>query len=308
MIKSALTEAIDLASKRLYQDEKPHRNHLGGSVIGNDCGRAIAFTFKWVKREDFDGRMLRLFQRGHREEEALKELLVEAGVKFHQPDKQHRVSACDGHLGGSLDAVGRYVPGENRDEWFLFEFKTYNSSRFKQLVKNGVIISNFNHFCQMQIYMYLANLQAGYYIAVCKDTDEIHIERIGLQPDQAKQLVLKAERIINGDPPAPISSNPAFYKCKMCSFHEVCYGKKDLVERNCRTCEHAKPVENGKWACHYGRDEIEDQRGCEHWFQSPLTLPQLSLIEMRIDDSDPHECVALYYDQQGETITVAPGR
>ena len=35
--------------------------HLGASIIGKDCERALWYDFRWVTRWAFTGRMLRLF-------------------------------------------------------------------------------------------------------------------------------------------------------------------------------------------------------------------------------------------------------
>jgi hypothetical protein len=43
------------------------REHLGGSQIGRECDRALWYGFRWATAPDFDGRLLRLFDTGHRE-------------------------------------------------------------------------------------------------------------------------------------------------------------------------------------------------------------------------------------------------
>lgn len=48
-------------------DDGP-RSHLGASVIGHPCKFYLWASFRWAHEERFDGRMRRLFQRGHWEE------------------------------------------------------------------------------------------------------------------------------------------------------------------------------------------------------------------------------------------------
>ena len=62
-----IKELIDNTCAGMYQSG--FRSHLGASVIGNKCKRAIWFNFRWVKKPEFSGRQLRLFNRGHKEEE-----------------------------------------------------------------------------------------------------------------------------------------------------------------------------------------------------------------------------------------------
>jgi hypothetical protein len=56
------------------------RWHLGASLIGHECKRYLFYVFRWCFKENFDGRMQRLFNRGHREEERFIEWLE--GIDF----------------------------------------------------------------------------------------------------------------------------------------------------------------------------------------------------------------------------------
>src|ERR1700676_754460 len=84
-----------------------HRMHLGASVIGHECARHIWYSFRWVKANMFDGRMLRLFERGQLEEDRIDKLLFGIGFKIRtiNPDtnKQYQIVGAHGHYGGSLD-------------------------------------------------------------------------------------------------------------------------------------------------------------------------------------------------------------
>jgi hypothetical protein len=48
--------------------EKGPRPHLGASVVGKPCDRAMVYGFRHAVRKKTEGRMLRLFNRGHLEE------------------------------------------------------------------------------------------------------------------------------------------------------------------------------------------------------------------------------------------------
>ena len=61
----------------------------------------------------------------------------------------------------------------------------------------------------MQIYMHLTGLTRAMYVAVCKDTDDLHIERVRADGDAAERLLAKAGRVIHAArPPARISEDP----------------------------------------------------------------------------------------------------
>lgn len=57
------------------------RRHMGASSIGNKCLRQSWYKFRWANEEQFSGRMLRLFRRGHEEEHRFSRWLRMADVE-----------------------------------------------------------------------------------------------------------------------------------------------------------------------------------------------------------------------------------
>lgn len=78
-IANLVAKEIDKYAEKTYNDG--HRNHLGASLIGKKCSRALWYIFRWVRRPDHPGRVLRLFNRGHREEDRFIEYLRGIGFK-----------------------------------------------------------------------------------------------------------------------------------------------------------------------------------------------------------------------------------
>lgn len=68
--------------------ERDGRRHLGGSMIGRKCLRELWYGFRWALAPDHSARMLRLFNRGHREEDRFVEWLRAVGVE-HYPFQPH---------------------------------------------------------------------------------------------------------------------------------------------------------------------------------------------------------------------------
>ena len=66
--------------------KQTHRPHLGASLIGHECDRYLWLTFRWAKLAEFEGRLLRLFDRGNREEPRIHEELRGIGVELHTMD------------------------------------------------------------------------------------------------------------------------------------------------------------------------------------------------------------------------------
>lgn len=240
---------IDAFCERTYNDGP--RSHLGASEIGDICSKRLWLKFRWAKQEAFSGRMLRLFNRGHKEELRYVEWLQGIGfdVAVVDPDtnKQFRIYAVQGHFGGSSD--GRtsvpYLPVK-----FLCEFKTYNKRRFEELKKNkSVITTKPQHFDQMNMYGSKQGYLYALYFAINKDDDEIHVEVVQLDWNRGADLERKAGAIIYSEVPPPrVSNNPAYWECKYCYLSQICFNNAP-VNRNCRSCSAAIPVDNAQWFC-----------------------------------------------------------
>jgi len=228
------------------------RAHLGASVIGHECERHLWYSFRWVSQAQHAGRLLRLFETGQLEEARLIRNLRAAGVAVMDVDpatgRQWAVKACEGHFGGSADAIAIGIL-EAPKAHHVAEFKTHNAKSFAALQKHGLAKSKPQHLAQLQVYMRLLGVERGYYLAVCKDTDALYSERVHPDPVLAERLLAKAERIINAPrPPAKLSDDPDYFICKWCDHRDLCHGE-ERAQRNCRTCLHASPVADGAWHC-----------------------------------------------------------
>lgn len=275
--ESATVQAI--TASWASRNEQP-RPYLGGSVIGRECERQLWHQFRWSVPEQFDGRMLRLFDRGQREEATFVSELRGIGCEVYDTDpatgKQFTFKALAGHSGGSMDAVARGIP-EAPKAWHVCEFKTHSAKSFADLTAKGVLGAKPEHYAQMMLYMHWSQVDRALYLAVNKDTDQLYSERVRYDETQALALVAKAERVIYAaEPPPGISTDAAFYKCKFCPASNVCHGTA-LPAVSCRTCLHSTPEKDGdgRWSCaKYGADiPLDAQRtGCEAHLYIPALL------------------------------------
>lgn len=279
-----LTPATSLTVEAIYAsyewERESFRSHLGASVIGKECERELWYSFRWCTRSTFSGRMLRLFETGRREEERFIEELRRIGVEVHDRDsetgRQFSFSDFGGHIAGSIDGAALGII-EAPATWHLLEFKTYNSKRFELLKKHGVKAASLEHYAQMVIYMYMDYLgfTRAFYLAVCKDTDELYGERIHADPAYAALLKGKARRIIAAATPlARISEDPGWWRCKCCDHRATCH-EGQPAEVNCRTCLHSTPVEGG-WRCQKHNQMLtkaEQERGCSDHLYLPGLIP-----------------------------------
>lgn len=232
--------------------EEPFRTHLGASMIGDECPRAIWYGWRWATRPKFPARIMRLFNRGHLEEARFIAMFLMIGCQVFQQDengKQFRISHAEGHFGGSGDGIAVGLPELNAGQPCLLEFKTHSEKSFNELVKKGVREAKPQHYVQMQVYMRKMGIAVALYGAVNKNNDEIHLEYVFLEGELADQYLERGEKIVWLDhAPDGLSTSPGFFKCRFCNHQPVCQlGKEPDV--NCRTCIFSKPVPGAQWVC-----------------------------------------------------------
>ena len=257
-----------------------HRPHLGGSQIGRECDRALWYQFRWAWTPYFEGRMLRLFETGDREEDRVVQNLRDVGVTVwdRDPDtgRQVRFEACGGHFALSLDGVGENFPESKKPH--TLEFKTMNTKSFRKVSEHGLQKANAIYWAQCQIGMHLSKLERCYFFAVCKETDAIYGERISYDPAEGIKLEAKANRIVFAPlPPSRITEDPSDWRCKFCPYFAVCQGNK-IPEVHCRTCAHVTPERDGSWSCSQGNKVGEV---C----QSHLFIPQMMPKDLEVKDA-----------------------
>jgi hypothetical protein len=247
------------------------RPHLGASVIGKQCMREIWYGFRWVKKPNFTGRMLRLFETGQLAEDRLFSELKAIGIKVYGQQKEVKIIS---HFSGSVDGIGEGFSESKAPH--LLEVKTANQKSFDDMVKLGVQKSKPQHFDQMTVYMGGLKLDRAYYFCINKNTDDIYAERIKFDKELYHSLVIKADFIIKNDtPPMRIQDNPARFDCKFCEYKMLCHSN-DKPEVNCRTCIHSTPEPDGSWSCiQDGQKMVIDfdwqKEACEHH----LFIPEL---------------------------------
>lgn len=266
-------EANEAANKKL-------RPHLGASVLGHHCERFIWLQFRWAVFEKFEGRLLRLFNRGHREEAVIIKDLRDAGVDVHDfdPKTRQQFSIKDGHLGGSLDGIIYQGVPEAPRKRHVAEFKTHNLKSFDALVKDGVQKAKPQHWVQMQVYMHYTKIDRALYVAVCKNDDRLHTERVRYDKDAALKYIDRAKRLVASDQaPPPIGKDASWFECKFCPAKDICYNGAWSEEINCRTCAHSTAESNGNWSCAKWQSDIPTPEaqldGCDHHVLHPDLVP-----------------------------------
>lgn len=316
--KKRWSERFMAVLARHYADARSdeERTYLGMSVLGDDCSARLWLGFRWAfEPEEFEGRMKRLFETGHIEEARIIADLDAIGVDIREIDPasghQWGVSAIGGHVRGHMDGdIAKGLPGAPKTG-HLFENKTHNAKSFKELGQLNVEKAKPQHYAQMQGYMHLGGRTRAVYVAVEKDTDNFHIERVKYDPVYAARLMAKGEQIVTAHTiPTKLHENPnskLAWKCGYCPAFGVCHDGK-WARRNCRTCLHATAEldGDGRWHCaRHNRDLTkEDQKaGCG----AHLYLPDL--VPGKQTDVDAEAETVTYVLRDGSTwVDGAEGR
>lgn len=268
----------DLIYEKFEKEPEEYRPHLGCSILGDKCDRKIWLTFRWALKQNFSGRIKRLFRRGKEEEKYIVRDLRDAGIDLidEMAGKQIRVDlGC--HVSGSLDSIINSGIPEAPKSKHIGEFKTHNKDSFKDLVKKGVKESKFEHYIQMQLYMHGTKINRAFYIAVCKDNDEIYEERVYYDKEIAEQYLRRGHYLaLLEEIPQKLSENPTWFECKMCNYYQFCHETNILDNINCRTCALVTPQQDSTWKCERFDQIIPESfqaKGCECHVIHPDLIP-----------------------------------
>ena len=278
-LAAIMLQDIDAYAQQAYNDG--FRKHLGASLVGDECSRKTWYSFHWMVAPNPSGRMQRLFQRGHLEERRFIEYLKAIGFEVWDRDtdtgKQFRVARVSGHFGGSLDSILRPPARFALPDGVLFlgEYKTKGTgSGFEKLKRDGIMLTNQQHYDQMCTYGYNYNYQYAMYFSVNKNDDDLHIEIVPLSVKRAQEIEAKATFIIQSEKPPPrIAMSETHWKCKSCEFVGVCH-RNATPAKNCRSCIYSRPIQDAQWSCLGYNVVLADdviKAGCNNW--TPIQSP-----------------------------------
>ena len=272
--ENTIENLIDKTHEARAQKPRPH---MGASMLGHACERWMWLSFRWAVQPVFPGRVLRLFRRGHQEENNIIDDLRSIGVMVQNLETQTNVN-FGSHVSGSIDAVINGGVPEAMQKRHIGEFKTHSLKSFNDVEAKGVEKSKPEHYAQMQVYMHGTGIDRALYVAVCKDNDRIYTERVRYNKEIAETLVERGKRIALSDRMLPpISTDPSWYQCKFCAAHSFCHETHLTEHVNCRTCAHSTPKDDSTWRCdRHDSDNIlveYQHMGCESHTLHPDLVP-----------------------------------
>ena len=260
---------IYAAIQKERADTDLYLGRLGSSFIGEECVRQIWLDWRGFAREQFEGRMLRLFETGHLQEARIVEDLRRAGFAVwdkREDGRQFEFGDPTGHFITKVDGIIKDVPEHEKPH--VLEIKTHNKNSFSSLVKKGVQEAKPTHYAQVQISMALGGFTRALYVAVCKDDEQFYVERVREDAVEQEKLKAKITKLTEARlRPAGISDDGSSFGCKFCSMKAVCVKEAEPL-RHCRTCAMCTPGAEGKWVCELNKETLSMDRqrlGCEHY-------------------------------------------
>ena len=242
-------------------DPSPFRNHLGASLIGDECDRKIWLSFHHVQEPKFNDRMIRLFNRGHLEEGRFLAMLECANIEPCNADPSKdgkQYGGRQGWFGGSIDGLAKNVP-DLPNENVMLEFKTMNDSRFSAMTKKGVYTTDRRYYLQMQanfsnmntLYPSL-NLKHCLFMCVNKNNDDIYIEIVDYDEEIGKSMIDKANNLATSSIPKVLKPCKAYMPCKMCEYRDICFENIEYPHKDCRNCANCLFTADGECTCLIG--------------------------------------------------------
>lgn len=232
-----LAELLD-ASYKAHKDAEPKRPYLGGSAVGRDCEREIAYSYHGapIDSDGFSGQLYRIFDRGHKGEDRVAEYLRVAGFNLQtarEDGKQFGFSALDGRFRGHIDGVIYPVSPLGNSDYMLWENKIVNSATFGKFWNHGVKKTKPVYYVQVNLYMAYMDLPRTLFTAENADNCEVFAEIIEFDARTAQDASDRAVRIVQSNAPEElprVASAPDDYRCKMCDYRVTCWKHRENEE------------------------------------------------------------------------------
>lgn len=206
---------------------------IGASRLGASCLRQLQFDyFKAPKDREPEGRILRIFHRGHQGEDWMAEWLRLAGFTMFTTGadgSQKCFHALDGKILGYADGVFTGGPDEFGLYPRLWENKVLGSKGWNKVSKDGVQKAYPVYYGQMQLYMAYFDLadNPGLFTALNADSMEVYAENIAFDAPVAQELSDKAVNLVSACEAGQLlprcTTDEDWFECKFCDWRTRCW-------------------------------------------------------------------------------------
>jgi hypothetical protein len=210
---------------------RPPRTYLGASMLGDECLRKIVYHYRGTPAKEPEGRMRRIWARGHAAEDRLIKWLRTAGFTVVDRGKDGRqigFKQAGGRIAGHIDGVVTAGPVALPYP-LLLELKCLNNKSWNDLRKKGLAESKGVYNSQIHLYMGYLDISNCLFGAENADTMDLWWNIIPYDLAEAQRVSDRAVNVLtSGDGPLPlrIGNSPDFWKCRFCDFSETCWSDK----------------------------------------------------------------------------------
>jgi hypothetical protein len=232
-LSGQISALIDAGMKD-KQAQVPTRQYLGASRLGIACERALQYEYAQAPVDmgrETQGRMLRIFERGHIMEDCMVNWLRAAGfdVRVRQTNgEQFGFSVVDGRLQGHIDGV--IVAGPDGFAYpALWENKCLGNKSWRELEKKQLAVAKPVYAAQVALYQAYLKLHEhpALFTALNADTMEIYTELVPFDASLAQRMSDRAVKIITateaGELLPRLFTDPTHFECKFCNYAKRCW-------------------------------------------------------------------------------------
>lgn len=235
-VSGQVTALIDTGMQRA-RAAQPRRAYLGASRLGTACERALQYEYAGAPVDagrDTDGRILRIFERGHVAEDSMVTWLHAAGFDLRvrrTSGEQFGFSALDGRLQGHVDGV--LVAGPDLGRGFgypaLWENKCLGSKSWRELEKNRLAVAKPVYAAQLAVYQAYLELHEhpALFTAVNADTMEIYAELVPFDAALAQRMSDRALKVVSATEAGELLprafNDVTHFECRMCVWQDRCW-------------------------------------------------------------------------------------
>lgn len=231
---SGQIEALMDQALQAERDATPPRDYLGASRLGAACERQLQYEYAKAPVDHgkgFSGRLLRIFERGHRTEEMVIRWLRLAGFTLKTEDAdghQFGFSVASGRLRGHIDGV--LIDGPDGFAYpALWENKCLGAKSWREVEKHKLAVSKPIYAAQIALYQSYLQLHEhpALFTAVNADTMEIYAERIPFDASLAQRMSDRAARVIQATEAGELLprsfTDSTHFECKFCAWADRCW-------------------------------------------------------------------------------------
>lgn len=180
----------------------PRRDYLGASRLGAPCARQLQFEYLKAPRDpgaEIDGRLARIFERGHRTEEMVAGWLAAAAFDLRtaaRDGSQFGFATAGGRIRGHIDGAIVHAPADlggfapTLAAPALWECKALNARSWTDLVRRRLRASKPAYAGQVALYQAYMDLTEtpALFTAVNADTMQLHFELVPFDAELAQRL------------------------------------------------------------------------------------------------------------------------